>query len=512
MTTPPIELAPLVAADGDPVVAAATMQAIATADAVAGLKSWLDQLWQHRDQLSDSDPAVLGGLLRAMHTSVLRSESPAEAVRPVNPTIVLGIDEALPKSTPNRHLLMHLLSLARAGDHLHILTRMLIARPPEGWMAVGQVLSPLLQYSDWDVHDFFPDIFAALSHPAVASPVLDVANFLTRSGRVAEHPATDRIDSLLVLLDAVVARLERFEKDPSEFGQSVDQVQAVLSEAIALAVSLCDAVGLIGDDRAKGKLHQALEVKHRRVQSEAAGALARLGDEAGREHLIKLAAEPSARRRVVQYADELEIGDQIDQRYRTPEALAEADVAVWLSQPQQMGVPPTSVEVVDAQTMLWPSYHDPIACFLVRYAYDMGDVQYSNVGLAGPTVHCFAADLSDLSVDDTYAIYAGWHAEHPDIFTVPAKHWNAAQKRVVQPLVDHLDREGYDAIQPDLLGFLLDEHAVVCRAMRDDQPHVVISDGLETISHPSSQSPRPLGCQDLWYLYTGRKMLRTFNA
>ncbi len=511
MTPSPVDITPLFAFDCDPVVAGTTMQAIAIANATEQLPHWVQQLWQHAEQLGGSDPAVLGGLLRAIHTSVLRSESPAETIRPINATLFHGIDAALPIGTPNRHLLMHLLAVARSGDHLHILTKMLIHSPPDGWMAVGQVLSPLLQYNDWEISDFFPDIFAALSHPSVASPLLDVANFLARSGRVPEHPATDRLDSLLTLLDAVVAKLERFERDPSEFGDTVEGVQAVLGEAVALAVSLCDALGLIGSDRAKGKLHQALQIKHRRVQCEAAGALARLDDEQGTEHLIQLAAEPSARRRVLQYADELGLAESIDESFRTPESLAEADTAVWLCQPQNMGVPPTQVQVIDSRHILWPSFHDPIDCFLVRFEFDMGDVQYSNVGVAGPVTHTCNADLTDLDLDDIYAIYAGWHAEHPDIFAVPANHWNAAQKRVAAPLVTHLEREGYENIQPELLCFLLDEHAIACQAERDEKPYVVITDGLETVEQFLT-GPRPLGCQDIWNLYKGRKMLRTFNS
>ena len=379
-------------------------------------------------------------------------------------------------------------------------------------MAVGQILSPLLQHSDWDVDDFFPDVLQALAHPSVAAPILDVANFLTRSGRVDTHPATTRVDGLLVLLDAVVSKLERFERDPSEFGDSVDAVQAVLGEAIALAVSLCDAFGLIGDDRAKGKLHQALQIKHRRVQSEAAGALARLEDEEGTEKLIGLAAEPSARRRVLQYADELELGESIDEQYRTPEALAAADMAVWLCQPQNMGVPPTSVDVIDTRHQLWPSFHDPVACYLVRFEYDLGEIQYSNVGIAGPVTHAFSADVAELSIDDIYAAYAGWHAEHPDIFTVPTAHWNAAQKRITEPLIEHLRREGFENIQPQSLCFLLDEHAIACTAEHDEKSCVVITDGLETIDYITVGRPRPLGPQDLWNLYKGRKMLRTFNG
>jgi len=95
------------------------------------------------------------------------------------------------------------------------------------------------------------------------------------------------------------------------------------------------------------RLTEAMQLKHRRVQTEAAGALARLGDELGTEHLIALVNEPSARLRVIAYADELGMGDRIDDRFRTVESTAEAEMALWLSQPSQMGVPPTLVETID---------------------------------------------------------------------------------------------------------------------------------------------------------------------
>lgn len=511
MSDSTIELAGLLGEDADAVAAGTVMQQIARVDATEAVAEWMESLWKHAEALAATDPAILGGLFRAIHTAVLRSPEPAETMRRVSPTMIHAIDAALPVATPNRHLLMHLLTIARAGDHLHVLARMLVDHPPEGWMAVGQILSPLMQYDQWVVEDFFPDVLEGLKHPAVAAPVLDLANFLTRGGRVPRHPAESRLEMLLPLFSGVIARLEAFERDPSVFGQSVEQVQAVLDEAIALAVSLCDAFGLIGDQRCRGKLHEALEIKHRRVQCEAAGALARLRDEAGIERLLSLAAEPSARRRVLQYADELDLSDRVDEAYQSEESLAESDLAMWLTQPQNMAVPPTEIEVIDRRQQYWPGYDQPIDCFLVRFVYDMGTTRFENVGITGPITHAFAADLVGLAIDDLYAIYAGWQAEHPEIFAVTAGDWNAAQKRIVEPMVQHLEREGFERIEPELLGFLLDETAIVCAARRHDAACVVVTDGLETLTQPTQGRRRPLTAGDMWNLFKGRKMLRSFN-
>ena len=74
---------------------------------------------------------------------------------------------------------------------------------------------------------------------------------------------------------------------------------------------------------------------------EAAASLARLGEEAGVETLIALAAEPVVRLHALAYADELDLTDQIDSDYMTDVAKAEGKLALWLSHEQQMGIPPT---------------------------------------------------------------------------------------------------------------------------------------------------------------------------
>ena len=131
-------------------------------------------------------------------------------------------------------------------------------------------------------------------------------------------------------------------------------------------------------------------------------------------------------------------GDAIEEEFRTDNATAEAELALWLSQPQQMGVPPTDIEVIETRRLLWPSFSNPIDVFLVRFEYNFGERSYSNVGIAGPATHALSVDVADMPVDDIFAIYAGWHAEHPDIFTITADQFNEAQSRSVEPLQQHL--------------------------------------------------------------------------
>lgn len=508
MNAHPLEIAPLLGADADPAQAGLLLRQLGAAppDQAAG---WLNQLTAQLDRLPASDPAIVAALLRAIHSALLQGDSATLAA--LSPTELTGIEAQLPEGCPNRHLLVHLLVLIRSHESLSLAVACLKRQPPKDSAAAGQILSPLLQHDDWPIDAVFPDLFDCLQHSTLASPILDVANFLVRSGRLDHHPAADRGERLTALLAAVTQRLEKFESDPRSFGNDIPTVQTRLAEAVSLAVSLCDTLGLIDWKPAMPRLTEAMQLKHRRVQSEAAGALARMGDERGIEHLIALADEPSARLRVIAYADELDLGDRIADRYRTVEATAEAEIALWLSQPSQMGVPPTMVQTIDQRHQYWPGYQQPLDCLLVQFAYQMGDKSYSNVGITGPVTFALANQVADLPPDDIYAIYAGWHAEHEDIFAIAAEHLNSAQQRVERDRAIFLQRAGYESLQCELFGVFLDETAVVFRAVLDDRPCWVITDGLETIHLPRQDRPRELAATDLWNLYKGRKMLRSFN-
>ena len=499
-------LTDLIGPSADPVAAGWRLREIAAQVEPAAL---LAELVERRESLADSDPAILGALLRIVHTQHLREGAPT--LPECDPEKLNAVAASVADGTPNRYLLLHLLALMRTHAALTTLVTALQQRPPTSWVEAAQVLSPLLQHQDWPIDAVFPALLDCIQHPSLAASVLDLANGLTRNRRVAAHPATEQLPRLNHLLGEVTHRLHRFEEDPRSFGDNVESVQATLGEAVSLAVSLCDAVGLIGDPSSIAKLYPAVELRHRRVQCEAAGALAAMGDELGQKRLLELASEPSARLRAVHYADELGFGELVDEQFRTDEAVAEAEISIWLSQPQQMGVPPTNVEVVDQRRMLWPSFPEPIDVFLVRFEYSFAERQYSNVGVVGPVTFAFSADVAELPVEDIYAIYAGWHAEHPEIFTVPAEQFNEAQQRVVQPLAKHLDLEGYESIKPELLGFFLDEQAAVFAAVRDATACLVVTDGLETIDQPIAGRSRPLSAANVFDLYKGRKMLRTFN-
>lgn len=508
MLDPDQPLTDLLIPSPDPVQAAMVIRQVAEGSGEL-LLQLVEQLHQHASPLAHTDPAFIGGLLRAIHVAALKH---AEDVLPsLQPEWIAHIATSLPEGCLNQHLLLHLLALLRTDESLKQFTQLLIQSAPAGWMDAGLVISPLMQSGQWNIAVVFPQLLAAMEHASLAAPILDLTNYLKRSGRTETHLASDRVESLNRLLGAVTKQLESFESDPRTFGDDVKTVQDRLAQAVALAVSLCDSLGLIGDPTSKPRLRDASQLKHRRVQSEAAGALARLGDEDGMTQLLALAAEPSARLRVIAYAEELGIADQLPESLTSDEAVAEAEVALWLSKPDRFGIPPSSVTTIDSRRWMWPGFNDATNCFLVQFTYDMGARHYSNVALAGPATYAFACDVADLPIDDIYAIYAGWHAEHDDIFSIAAGSFNAGQQRVVDELAIHLERGDYEELKAELFGVLLDEHAAAFIGSRTGKPVRVITDGLETIALPIEGRMRPLQASDLWNLYKGRKMLRTFN-
>jgi hypothetical protein len=355
-----------------------------------------------------------------------------------------------------------------------------------------------------------------MGSPALAAPVLDLANFLVREKIVAAHPAADIASELVALLGELSQSLLRLEERPDQYGDSPQELSRRVSRGIALAVSLCDALALIGEKEAIGKLYQALRVGHRRLRTEAAAALARLGEEQGKTELAQLAAEPIARLRVLAYADELGIQDKVDPQYATPVARAEAELCVWLAEPTQYGVPPTSCELFDQRKQQWPGYTDAVDCFLFQFQYVV-DVEgesnrsFSNIGIAGPLTHAFVADLGDLPAEDIYAAFAGWHAQHEEINEFDVARLSKSEQLEVERLKRRLHDAGYSAIEPQRMGYFFGEKALIATVERQGAPGVAVADFQDTYFFPQRHSRRPIGVEEAYSIYKGRKLLKAFN-
>lgn len=414
-----------------------------------------------------------------------------------------------------RDALLTVLACSAGPEELQIFADLMAKAPPLSHDGAAIAFAPLFQQKRYDPAPLFPALFETLASPVAASAALDLSNFVTRQGLVESHPGADRAESLANLLGGLSQRLEKLTDNPqAEEDEDPDQITAKIAESISLAVALCDALALIGDDSVTPKLYQALEVRHRRLRTEAAAALAQLGDEAGKKALIELAAEPVARLRVIAYANELGIADQISDKFLTDDARAEAELAVGLAQPTYYGVPPSRLEVIDKRELYWPAYDEPIECFLVRFTYSVssaaGELEgFSNIGIAGPIAHAMAADLTELPLDDVYALFAGWCVQHEEIYDLDLHEISN------QPDIDRLSRRirdaDFDAVQPIALHSFFNERVLVAGAVKEGVAGSVAMGADSHVWLPRVNVASPPGPNEAYHLFKGRKVLRSFN-
>jgi hypothetical protein len=417
---------------------------------------------------------------------------------------------ALGPGSRARYRLLQLLA-THAKAELADWATCLVEDPPTELRGVLVAFAPLFRRRDFEPQYVFPRLLDALAHRRLAASVLDLANYTSEKGLVDRHPAADRRLRMIGLLGELTQGLARLEEQLGANPADASTLAESVEDSVALAVALCRALSLIGDRAAIGKLNQALELRHRRLRVEAAAALATLGEPAGRQALAGLASEPVVRQRVLAYASECDCLDLVDPQYLTEEARAEGDLALWLAQPAQVGIPPTRLEVVDRRELYWPGYEEQVTCFLIRYTYEFAGGGLSNVGIVGPLVHAFDDDLGDLAPDDIYAAFAGWHAQHEEIFDLPAETWNEAQRVESARLERRLRDAGYEYIRPVYLGSFFGEKTLVARATRDRVEGIGVVDLARVDWWSTSDKLRPLSPEVAHAMAKGRKLLRSFQ-
>jgi hypothetical protein len=307
------------------------------------------------------------------------------------------------------------------------------------------------------------------------------------------------------------SRLSKLEESPQEYAATPAELSKIVNESVTLVVALCDALALSGDPSVVGKLYPLLDLAHRRVQTEAAAALAKLGEKQGIEHLKKLAEQPAARTRVLAYLEELKAVDQLDEKFRSPEARAQGDLAAWMAQPTRFGLAPDELELIDRTKQYWPGYVDPVECFLFTYEYRHGNRTAAGVALAGPATNALQFDLQDLPPSDIYALYAGLDAEHAEIFETPLDDLSGSQAGAWDHVREELTAQGYADVQLAAWQNFFGEQHAVATATHDGRPGVIIVADESSEWFGLTTTLRGFGPNEVYALYKGRKLLKTFN-
>ncbi|GDY14464.1 hypothetical protein LBMAG53_33420 [Planctomycetota bacterium] len=187
-------------------------------------------------------------------------------------------------------------------------------------------------------------------------------------------------------------------------------------EHASLAVSAAAALPFLGDsvDRS-ALLNQALAHQETDVRLEAAWAAARLGRSDGFDVLAAACLNPASASKAASYLEELGAGDRIPAAASSPEALACAEMARWLSHPQEFGHPPDEVTVIDRRDLHWPPTDDDRSMSLVRYRYLAKDDQEADVGVGCVGSVTFAlfgiVGIERKSPEDLYGMYCTWELQ-----------------------------------------------------------------------------------------------------
>ncbi|MEC7566092.1 MAG: hypothetical protein VX738_10455 [Planctomycetota bacterium] len=412
-----------------------------------------------------------------------------------------------------RQQVLLLLAMQTEDASTEAMVSLLIHDPPAEVSGFAVALSPYLQRdTSWDL--LFPALFQALKHPVAAAAIIDLANYLCRADKVTPHPAAEITVQLEGLLKGVVEQLSMIEDGSILKSQPDLTAQAMaeqVNQGVGLAVSLCDAIALTGNEETTAILFQAMSLGHRRVQVEAAAALVRLQQDGGRQRLVTLAEEPAVRVRVLHYAEELAILDEVDSEYKTDVAVAEGKLALHLAEPHIMGLAPRSMELYEQAELFWPGFDDVQTCSLFRYEYIIGDKPLMNIGLGAPEVQSVRADLTHLSPEDIYALFAADSIVHEEIFEMDADDLDSQAELDKVRLTRRLHDRGYSSIQPVHLGFFFGDRVLTAYATRDDETGVVVVDASDDHWFCSRSEVRPLMAQDVYNIYKGRKLLLTFN-
>ena len=417
-----------------------------------------------------------------------------------------------PRDSDLRNHLLRWLAVRGNEEAIEIWTELICDEPPENRLGILLAFAPLMQSNfsppDWMLARLVNE---ATRHSQIAPAVFDLFNYYFRHGQVEIHPAQPRVVELTDLLGQLVGQLGRVEEGNFPQDLNASDINQLVSDSVALIVALCDTFAQLEYEPAIGKLHQALGLRHRRVQTEAAAALTRLGDEQGKQTLIALAEQPVARLRVLAYAEELDFKNEISLELQGEIALAESHLAIWLSEPPQMGLAPSNIEFLESREMYWPSYEHPVQCYLFKYSYGSGQQSHSNIGICGPLTHAFAADLQHLDYSDVYAAFAGWQTVHNEIYQVSAARAEQAFPNDWRRLVGNLNAEGFDEQTICTGASFFGDLVLIAEATREGESGTAIVDSQHATWYSSGNPAAPIDWQMAYSIWRGTQLLNSFN-
>lgn len=215
--------------------------------------------------------------------------------------------------------------------------------------------------------------------------VLECANGLSLGGVEIKHP----YDS-----DEGVAKLQ-------EWLSKTDEASSSTAQSAAAALPFLMHV------KRNDLLQLAVNHPHPLVKAEAGWALVMLEDQRGFRLLQTVCKDVRYSITAQIYLEELDAADQIPAEVKENDFAARAEFCHFLSLPDQLGDPPTEIEMVGSQVLYWPPTKDRRRMSVVKFKYldSEGKVVREGVGVVG-SLTAWLPDLTnvEMSGGDVLAI------------------------------------------------------------------------------------------------------------
>lgn len=152
------------------------------------------------------------------------------------------------------------------------------------------------------------------------------------------------------------------------------------------------------------------------VRIEAAWAAAKMGKEAGFQHLAGHCLDFNTAERAKRYLTELGREDLIPPKSREPDFAALAEFSQWCAHPNELGKAPDELSITDHRELAWPPDRERKPFWLIKYrrrdTTGLGEDDVG-IGMVGSVTFCFFSyEMTQRPPEDCYAIHCCWEMSH----------------------------------------------------------------------------------------------------
>jgi hypothetical protein len=124
--------------------------------------------------------------------------------------------------------------------------------------------------------------------------------------------------------------------------------------------------------------------------------------------------------------------------------------------------------------------------------------------------HTFSDDLANISMDDAFAIFAGYDIDHPDVYELPSGGLLQSHRTLVNQWLESL-QDRFDSIELFLFGVFFEHSAILARGKSGNETRVFVFDGEKIQYEPfpkTGQSDPKL----TYLLWRGRLFLQSTGS